>query len=138
MSKNPVLYKTLVVGVIILFIGIGIQPAIAVTPNTSDSNDCDICPSIEDLIDRKDVKKYQELLDKINSLKEENDGLNSDTILDYPIICFILLKVVILSNTMIEFIGELNWKLYFVVNLLGMIFAIVMHYGGTLNCWEFP
>ncbi len=33
MSKNPVLYKSLVVGVIILFVGIGIQPAFAVVQN---------------------------------------------------------------------------------------------------------
>ena len=39
MSKNPVLYKSLVVGVIVIFIGIGIQPAIAtVEPNTSDND----------------------------------------------------------------------------------------------------
>ena len=31
MSRNPVLYKTLVVGVIVLFIGLGIQPAYALT-----------------------------------------------------------------------------------------------------------
>jgi hypothetical protein len=29
MSKNPVLYKSLVVGVIVLFIGVGVQPAFA-------------------------------------------------------------------------------------------------------------
>ena len=29
MKGNPVLYKTLVVGVIVLFVGVGIQPAIA-------------------------------------------------------------------------------------------------------------
>ena len=32
MSKNPVLYKTLVVGVIVLFIGLAIQPSVAVQP----------------------------------------------------------------------------------------------------------
>ena len=39
MSKNPVLYKTLVVGVIVLFIGIGIQPAIAIIePENTDES----------------------------------------------------------------------------------------------------
>jgi hypothetical protein len=33
MSRNPVLYKSLVVGVIVLFIGVGIQPAFAITDN---------------------------------------------------------------------------------------------------------
>jgi len=37
MSKNPVLYKSLVVGVIVLFIGVGIQPAFATNqPETDD------------------------------------------------------------------------------------------------------
>ena len=37
MSRNPVLYKSLVVGVIVLFIGVGIQTAIAF--ETEESND---------------------------------------------------------------------------------------------------
>ena len=37
--------KILVVAVIILFIGIGIQPAFAVTSDTSESeDDCNLCP----------------------------------------------------------------------------------------------
>ena len=83
MDRNPdLLYKTLVVGVIVLFIGVGIQPAFADVSNISKSEsneNCDICPSIEDLVDNEDVKKYQKLLDKINSLKEEDEELNSNT-----------------------------------------------------------
>ena len=48
MSKKPVLYKYLVVGVIVLFIGVGIQPAFADNISlikTSDSEeDCNLCP----------------------------------------------------------------------------------------------
>ena len=40
----------LVVGVILLFIGIAIQPAIAVNPiSTDNEDDCDICPKISNL-----------------------------------------------------------------------------------------
>ena len=81
MNKKPVLYKSLVVVIVILFIGIGIQPAFAVNVSTtiSDSEEeCDICPSIEDVVDSKDLEKYQELFNKINSLKEEDKKLNSD------------------------------------------------------------
>jgi hypothetical protein len=40
MDRNPaLLYKTLVVGVIILFVGLGLQPAIAVTSQTIDNDD---------------------------------------------------------------------------------------------------
>jgi hypothetical protein len=44
-GKSALLYKSLVVGVIILFIGIGVQPAFAVTSNSIENeNDCDLCP----------------------------------------------------------------------------------------------
>ena len=47
MSKNPVLYKSLVVGVIVLFIGVGINPAVAVTPdNSNNRDDCELCPKV--------------------------------------------------------------------------------------------
>lgn len=35
MNKNPVLYKTLVVGVIVLFIGVGVQSTIAINSENS-------------------------------------------------------------------------------------------------------
>ena len=68
MDRNPAwLYKTLVVGVILLFVGVGIQPAFAVTPNSADSeDDCNLCPK---------VRKSH--LDRLNSLKnrlKKNDN----------------------------------------------------------------
>lgn len=82
MDKHPaVLYKTLVVGVMILFIGMGIQPAIAVDVSASisdDEDDCDICPSIEEIVNNKDVEKYQEILDKITTIQERNMEINPD------------------------------------------------------------
>jgi hypothetical protein len=49
--KSPaVLYKTLIVGIIVLLIGVGIQPAFANNVNISTSNfsedDCDICQPV--------------------------------------------------------------------------------------------
>jgi len=85
------LYKTLVVLVIFLFAGIGVQPAFAVTPETTDSeDDCDICPSIGDLVERKDVERYQKLYDKILSLKEINKQFTTDTEYNICIILIIL------------------------------------------------
>ena len=46
--KERILYKSLVVGIVILFVGMWIQPVIAVTPDTVDNeDDCDLCPSID-------------------------------------------------------------------------------------------
>ena len=50
MDKHPIwLYKTIVVGVITIFIGVGIQPAFSVSNNSSDDNDdCDLCPNVSE------------------------------------------------------------------------------------------
>ena len=57
---RDLLSKTLVVGVIVLFIGVGIQPAFAVTPDTSDSvEDCNLCP-----------KASKQQIDRLNNLLE--------------------------------------------------------------------
>ena len=46
-KTSNVVYKLLVVGVIILFIVVGIQPAFAIKPKLSDSEeDCGICPKV--------------------------------------------------------------------------------------------
>jgi len=47
MDKHPaLLYKGLVVCVIVLFVGVGVQPAVANVSNsiTDEDDDCDICP----------------------------------------------------------------------------------------------
>ena len=66
MSRNPVLYKILVVGVIVLFIGIGIQPAFAVDTKTTISNnqneDCKSC----DEVSESDLIKIDKLLNKVD------------------------------------------------------------------------
>ena len=103
--KGKMLSKTLVVGVIVLFIGVGIQPAFAVTPDKSESDDdCNLfakkiskphlvlLKSLLNIIDRQInklsiiskqnpilEKKYPELFTKIAILKEISIGLNNDT-----------------------------------------------------------
>jgi len=43
-GKSALLYKTLVLGVIVLFVGMGVQPAFAVTQDTSNGeDDCNLC-----------------------------------------------------------------------------------------------
>ena len=60
MDRNPLLYKSLVVGVIVLFISVGIQPAIAnVSVNkTSDFTDDCGCKDISS----NDRKRVESLL----------------------------------------------------------------------------
>jgi hypothetical protein len=68
--KHNVFYKTLVIGVIVLFIGIGIQPAIAnnvsITKASESEDDCDICPTITN----RNLARVKSMVNKI----ENNDN----------------------------------------------------------------
>ncbi len=104
----------LVVAIVLLFIGVAVQPSIAVNPIPSDNEeDCDICPKssslhlvrLKSLINRvetldnklsvmskhnpKVADKYQELSDKIITLSEMNKILNSNNSLNFTA-CLIL------------------------------------------------
>jgi hypothetical protein len=83
-GKSAVLYKFLVVGVIVLFIGVGLQPGIAidVSKSISDSeDDCNLCPrvsnqhndSVEVIINILSglLKQYPTAEDELQNLKEE-------------------------------------------------------------------
>ncbi|UCF49492.1 MAG: hypothetical protein JSU91_07020 [Thermoplasmatales archaeon] len=137
MKGNPVLYKALVVGVIVLFIGVGVQPAIADVSNISisDSNeDCNLCPKvskqhivrIKGLIDGLDTlntklskvsklnpeleEKYQDLSDRIAVLSEINEVYLSEQKGDNPIICGILVIMfgILITPTLLYFLTLSN------------------------------
>lgn len=103
MSKKPaVLYKALVIGVIILIIGIGIQPVIAsnvsnITKSDSE-DDCNLCPSVskrnsvrlKSIVNR--LEKYDNILSVLSKRDPEiavkyqkfsNTILNSNNELEY-------------------------------------------------------
>ena len=111
-----ILGKGLVVSVILLFIGVAVQPSIAINPVSSDNEeDCDICPKVSNLhivrlkslINRFEKydnllsvlskhnpefeKKYQVLSNRLSTLKELNKEIKS--YYPYPIICNILLII---------------------------------------------
>ena len=66
LKTSNMVYKTLVIGVIVLFIGVGIQPAIAVDIKTTISNnqneDCKSC----DEVSESDLIKIEKLLNKVD------------------------------------------------------------------------
>lgn len=67
-GKSAMLYKTLVVGVIVLFIGTGVQPAIAtVEPTTIESDDCSLCPKVSN----QQIDKLKNSIDRIKQIKNE-------------------------------------------------------------------
>jgi hypothetical protein len=95
MKGKPVMYKFLVVGVIVLFIGIGIQPAFAIELEQPFNDDCEICPKkvskqhlilLEILLNKMEKydnqlsvlsklnpeveEKYQEILERITTLQD--------------------------------------------------------------------
>ena len=84
MVRNLVLYKTLVIGVIVLFVGIGIQPAFAITSDIS-INNCELCPKI---------------------VSEQNIGNTRKTICD--IFGFFLLRLIIKDIILANFIDNIE------------------------------
>jgi hypothetical protein len=108
--KVRMLNKGLAVAVIILFLGLTVQPSVAVQPETTDNNDdCDLCPKkvskshlslIKNSLNRLEKydnqllilskyypefeEKFQELSEEIATLKEINKELS---LWNFPIIC---------------------------------------------------
>ena len=113
------MYKALVIGVIVLFIGVGIQPAIAVTLNSADSeDDCNLCPKkvskqhiikLKSLISRLDTlntklltvsklnpdieERYQDISDKVAILKDINKQYLKNDGWPFPFILIFTLKL---------------------------------------------
>ena len=76
-GKPTLLYKVLVVGVLVLFIGIGIQPAFAVTPTTDSNDDCNLC-------EKKVSKSQLTLLRNLLNWVEKYDTKLSILFKQYP------------------------------------------------------
>ena len=82
--KTRIISKNLAVAVLLLFVGVGIQPAIAsVEPNTFDNDDCEVCPVIESISNLVDDEEL--IIDNILNNYQEN-GFTK-------IICGILLLI---------------------------------------------
>ena len=147
MEKHPsLLYKILVVGIIVLFIGVGIQPAIAVKPDTSEGeDDCNLCAKklsishlvlIESLLNRLEKIDYElSLITKLNPTIEEKykvisnriseiKEINIDNILqwEFPIICTFLCPLWFLSVYFYELgfniISFIAYPIFLIVNSL--------------------
>jgi hypothetical protein len=82
--KTRIISKNLAVAVLMLFVGVGIQPAIAsVEPNTFDNDDCEVCPVIESISNLVDDEEL--IIDNILNNYQKN-GFTK-------IICGILLLI---------------------------------------------
>ena len=145
MSKNPVFYKSLVVGVIVLFIGVGVQPAFAVTPDTSDSeDDCNLCA-------KKVSKSHLILIESLLNRVEKSKYFDFDTsYLDSTDICDKLeklLMVLVIPLLVLEPILDNIDDGTIIFNLLAsvyMLYAVVVYfipfllYVGVFKCDELP
>jgi hypothetical protein len=116
--KNSRLSKALAVAVIILFLGLAVQPSVAVQPDSEErEDDCNLCPKkvskphlerLTTLLDRLDKydnqlseqsklypeleEKYQDLSNRFTTLTLLNEilKLNSNWFLGWGVICFFL------------------------------------------------
>jgi len=144
MHKNILI----VVGITTLFLGLAIQPSIAVNPISSENeDDCSICPKVSKphlvrlkrLLDRfekynerlsviskhnPEVEgKYQELSDRINPLSEMNKILNSNYLFNFTA-CVILFLIWLLYG--ILFIIPLRFIYEFLLNKKPYIMAEIV------------
>ena len=124
--------------VILLFIGVAVQPVIAVNPISSDNEeDCSVCPKVSK---QQELGKYQELFDRITTLGEMNQGLKSDR--EHPIICNILLLYVYFQFVKIELYKilpdtvQILFMPLFIKNAL-LTVSVFMLYWIQFDCEEF-
>ena len=152
-GKPALLYKPLVVCVIVLFIGVGIQPAIATIENNSieKDEDCNLCAkkvsksqllllkSLLNIIDRQInklsiiskqnpilEKKYPELFTKITILKEFSTELNNDIHTNSTFIFGIHDRICNFLSALIEYFLTVSiWLEYSMLHLI-MTFHFVI------------
>jgi len=183
MPNNKIWKKSLVVGIIVLFIGVGFQPAFAnevsITNKSEVEEDCDCQPvsnlhliRLERMLNRLEIhtkilsffskynpefaEKYQEISNRISTLKETNNELNNELKLDSldgesPILCSILE----ILNTTVGYIAEyiiyylekeaetlMDIILQFISEILLVPIFFIYFYiralGYSAVCWEFP
>lgn len=144
----------IVVGITLLFMGLAIQPSIAVNPISIDSEeDCYICPKVsslqvvrlKSLINRVETldnklsvmsklnpivaEEYQELSDRITALKELNKELNLDAQIKDKIICAILEIIIAPFMIILDiFTKILNYESVNIISAIGSFILLVMIY----------
>ncbi|UCF49034.1 MAG: hypothetical protein JSU91_04610 [Thermoplasmatales archaeon] len=160
MDRNPaMLYKTLVVGVIVIFIGVGIQPAVAELSNISKSDskdDCNLCPKkiskshiilIESLLNR--LEKYDNklsILFKNNPEIEKRNKAFSNRFLilkeinknfifywNFPIICTFL-NILIYSYIFLIIFALFIVRIYHDFPFFHILIDVIIPLGFKLNC----
>ena len=124
--KQRIICKTLAVAVILLFFGLGVQPAIAITPNTTESeDDCDICPAIKKIKSLEEKNKNNMLSNIVDEHLEEYSNLKDDkNVGDFRPICAIL------NMILKTFYIRLNIFLVFLYRpIILFLYYIVFHIG---------
>ena len=157
LKTSNMVYKTLIVGVIVLFVGVGIQPAFAVNVSTylsEDENDCNLCPKdsnlhlvrLKSMIDRLETLNnrlsviskhnpeiadiYRELSDRISTLTGLNLVLKPVTFFwSFPILCTFLYPLWWLLVYLVE-VGD---TIIFLI--ASPIFYILNYLVNTFDCY---
>jgi hypothetical protein len=125
----------LVMVVFLLFVGVAVQPSIAVNPISSDNKeDCNLCPKVSKpylvrvkrLLNRLETpifkEKYQELSDRIITLKEMNKEIKQDVQRGNPIIC-LTLWAIFATEFVLFFI--VTYLIYFVTLLPFQVISMI-------------
>ena len=156
--KNRLVRSGLVFGIIILFVGVGVQPAFAnVSINTLNEgeDDCEICPSIKRIKSLAHIKENKILYNMINEQLEEYSNLKNDkTEGDFRPVCKILLAWMNFSLKKLQFYEKIYEKIEWLIDILDIFSELIIFrlfatfnyaqlllpyiLGVLLNCWEHP
>jgi hypothetical protein len=118
MNKKPVLYKTLIIGVIILFVGVGVQPAFAVDVSNNE-DECNLCPKVSKKNIRGDMSPLCGII-----------GGRLFSLLFLDVIFTNLAEDLENSNPILSLISSSIATIYFIrVLIFGLIFSI-------FGCWD--
>ena len=160
--KQRIICKTLAVAVILLFIGVGVQPAIAIIPDKSENDkDCNLCAEnvsnqhisrIKNLIDKIEENKnkvsilsknnpefnvkYKEVYTRFLVLKEISE--NNIFYWNFPVICSLLL-IFQFSLILVLIIAWFFIRIYHDFPFVEAVLVVMDGLGFAFNCpWYDP
>ncbi|UCF49061.1 MAG: hypothetical protein JSU91_04745 [Thermoplasmatales archaeon] len=109
--KSRIICKPLAVAVIVLFLGLAVQPSVAVQQDTTDSeDDCDICPTgsiVYKLVKEEDKQKLSDIINTLLDIKDKDS--NS---WEFPILTAICNRIGKFWWNAFDLIGHLSDFLY--------------------------
>lgn len=139
--KERIISKGLTVAIFLLFLGVSVQPSIAITSESLDNeDDCEICPKVSKshlLLIKSFLNRLEEYDDELSVLCKLDPGLeekykaikdmNDKGIWDFPIICTVLEFALYFCEVTTTLLSNFGWRILEVLpfDIIRITFHIV-------------